>query len=136
MSKLRDGMSMAVVMDSMARSNRGAYIAMRHIMACEQARPIIALLDHYGIYEADLYVLYNDKCQGLVRKLHTLLMATKMGLLSATSLHNMAEDQMQVVHFTEETCKQFELTMRNAHELTQKTQERATHSPQIKKRWN
>ena len=109
---------------------------MKHILAYEQAKHVIALLDRYGIYGTDLYVLYNDKCQGLVRKLYTLLMATRMGLLSEEGLQKLTKDQNQVVHFTEETCKQFELTMRNAHELTQKTQERATHSPQIKKRWN
>ena len=133
MSRLEDGMNMVKVMELMAGHNRGAYIAMRHITAYEQARPMIALLDQYEIYGTDLYVLYNDKCHGLVGKLYTLLMATRLGLLSEEGLHKLAKDQNDMVHFTEETCKEFELTMRKAHELTQKTKERTTNSTQIKK---
>jgi len=133
MSKLEDGMTMVQVLEVMAGHNRGAYMAMKHILAYEQARPLTSLLDYYGIYGTDLYTLYNDKCQSLVRKLHTLLMATRMGLLSEEGLQKLAKDQNQVAHFTEEACKEFELTMRKAYELTEKTKKRTAYSPRIKK---
>lgn len=128
MSKLKNGMTMTEVFEAMAGHNPGAYRAMQHIHASESGRQIITLLDYYGIYGADLYTLYSYKCNGLVGKLHTLLMATHMNLMRKETLIELAKDQMDMKHFTEESCNEFELTMRKAHEQTQKAQKRTQNS--------
>lgn len=129
MNRLKNGMALATVFATMAGHNRGALIAMKHIHASDSGRQIISLLDHYGVYGTDLYVLYNDKCHGLVRKLHTLLMATHTGLMARQDLMDLAKDQMGRIHFTEELCTTFETTMRKVHEQTQKAKKRAQNNP-------
>lgn len=133
--RLSTGMKLSMVMRTMSGANRGAYVAMQHILAADAGRGMIQLLDRYGIYGTDLYTLYNDKCQGLVLKLNTLLMATNMKLMSVERLKELSKDQMDKIHFTEEVCLQFETAMRKAHEQTQ-AQERSTNNKRPMGYWD
>ena len=132
MSKLKNGMSLTDVYVTMAGRNRGAMLAVKHILATDSGRQIIGLLDLYGIYGTDLHILYSEKCHGLVRKLHTLLMATRVSLITVEDLLLMAKDQMDQIHFTEETCRNFETALRKAHEQTQEQKKRAQSGTDFK----
>lgn len=60
------------------------------------------ILDTWGIYGTDIYVLWNDKCNRDVRQMLMLMRATQLGIFSHTKLQEMAADQMRQVNLSDE----------------------------------
>ena len=56
---------------------------------------LVLLLDTWGIYGPDIYVLFNDKCGRDYRKMVLLLRATQLGILPHHMLKELAADQMR-----------------------------------------
>ncbi len=57
----------------------------------------LLLLDRYGIYDTDIYILYNDKCGGDIRKLLLLIRAVELGKYPESKLRELAGDQFNQV---------------------------------------
>ena len=60
----------------------------------------LLLLDTWGIYGSDIYILFSDKCQKDVRKMLMIMRATQLGLFSHVKLKEMAADQSRRVDIT------------------------------------
>jgi len=98
-------------MVKMAEGNPGAVSAMIDILDKHESidpqafmggMGSIMLLDTWGIYGSDIYILYSDKCGRDVRKMLMLMRATQLGKFSHTKLKQMASDQMREVDLTDE----------------------------------
>ena len=68
----------------------------------------IMILDTWEIYGADIYILFNDKCNRDVRKMLMLMRATQLGFFSHIKLKEMAHDQMRKINLTEEEFKELD----------------------------
>jgi len=99
------------ILVKMADGNPGAISAMMAIMehhdsidpqAMMGAMGAIMILDTWGIYGTDIYVLYSDKCDKDVRKFLLLQRACQLGHLPHSKLQQMAKDQAREVNLTEE----------------------------------
>lgn len=53
----------------------------------------ILLLDTYGIYGADIYVLYNDICERNLSKMVAVIRATQLGFLGSNILKDACSRQ-------------------------------------------
>lgn len=109
MSKLKEGMNGQEIVVAMAEGNIGAVVAMAEIRGTSQGSVILQLLDTYKIYGTDLYVLYNDKCMRLPRRLHTLLLGTQLKIIHPEELVKMAKDQNNdpLLSFSEAMVEKF-----------------------------
>lgn len=99
------------VIIKMADGNPGAITAMMAIMekhdeidpqAIMGGMGAIMILDTWGIYGTEIYILWNDKCNRDVRQMLMLMRATQMGMFSHTKLKEMAADQMREVNLSDE----------------------------------
>lgn len=117
MSKLKEGMNGQEVVVAMAEGNVGAVVAMAEIMGTSQGSVILQLLDTYKIYGTDLYVLYNDKCMRLPRRLHTLLLGTQLKIIYPEELVKMAKDQNNdpLLSFSEAMVEKFGSIIQATH---------------------
>jgi len=59
-------------------------------------------LDTWEIYGTDIYILWNDKCNGDTRKMLMLMRATQLGIFSHVKLKEMAADQARQVNLTDD----------------------------------
>ena len=107
--ELKDNIMSAMI--KMSEGNPGAARAMMEI--CTKGSAIdpqgamggfgaIMLLDTWEIYGSSIYVLFNDKCKGDVRRMMLLIRAAQLGHISHTRLQDMARDQMYKINLTEE----------------------------------
>lgn len=124
MKRLVKGMTMAQAIGAMAGCHPKALRGMKRIIVADGSQYLLALLDAYEIYEQDLYNLFEVKCNGLVRKLYTLLMSVRMNLITREHLTALSQDLDDKLHFTEEDWENFEKIMRKSHEQIQETQKR------------
>lgn len=53
----------------------------------------ILLLDTYGIYGTDIYVLYNDICERNLSKMVAVIRATQLGLFNSNILKDACSRQ-------------------------------------------
>ena len=99
------------VIIKMADGNPGAITAMMAIMEKhDEIDPqtimggmgAIMILNTWGIYGTEIYILWNDKCNRDVRQMLMLMRATQMGMFSHTKLKEMAADQMREVNLSDE----------------------------------
>lgn len=90
---LDDNITSAVM--KMAGGNPGAITALMELsVVAAKHDPDSALgvfgpmltLDSFGIYESDIWLLYNDVCSGSTAKVATLLRAVQMGMLDRNQL--------------------------------------------------
>ena len=95
----------------MAEGNPGAIAAITDIMnSADDIDPqsafgpmsAILMLDTWGIYSTDIYIIYNDKCNRDVRRMLMLFRATQLGLFSESKLQQMAADQRREINLTTE----------------------------------
>ena len=66
------------------------------------------LLDRYGIYGTDIYMLFNDKCGGDLRKLLLLIRATQLGKYPESKLKELAGDQFNQVSISDEVWEELD----------------------------
>ena len=59
------------------------------------------LLDTFGIYGSDIYILFNDKCNSEPDTMWALLKATQMGIIKQSKLKEMAADQCRQINLSE-----------------------------------
>lgn len=86
----------------MSEGNPGAIQAMCDILStCQRIYPYltktgynyIALLDKFGIYGTDIYVLYNDICERKVGRMLSVLKATRLGMFKLEVLQDAVSRQ-------------------------------------------
>ena len=103
-----DALSMMV---KMAEGNPGAITAMAEIIKHHNdidpqsmlgGLGEIMMLDEYGIYGTDIYILWNDKCGRDVRLVCVIMRAVQLGFFPKTRLCEMAHDQTRSINLTEE----------------------------------
>lgn len=63
--------------------------------------PLLSL-DTHGIYGADIYVLWKDKCGGDTRRMCMLLRAIQLGFISEIRVKAMAAEHCGVINLTDE----------------------------------
>lgn len=101
------------VIVKMAEGNPGAATAMMEIYTKgEKIDPeaamggfgAILLLDTFGIYGTEIYIIWSDKCKRDTRLMLMLMLmrAVQLGLMPESKLKTMAEDQMRQVDLTAE----------------------------------
>lgn len=98
----------------MAEGNPGALTAMmgiieKHDSIDPQAMlggiGAIMILDTWGIYGTEIYVLYSDKCGRDVRKMLLLMRACQLGMFQQLKLKEMAADQCRKINLTDDEWK-------------------------------
>ena len=118
----------------MSQGNPGAIMAMMDIInnhdridpqAVMGGLGAIMILDTWGIYGTDIYILYNDKCKKDVRQLLMLLRATQLGFFSHNKLKQMAADQMREIDLTEEEWQELDEKVCNQLDQFEKPKEKA-----------
>jgi len=114
MSKINLTDTLPSVVFKMSEGNPGAIMTMAEIIkhhdeidpqAVFGGLGAIMMLDTWKIYGADIYVLFNDKCNRDIRQMLMLIRATQLGFFSSTKLQELAHDQMRKVNLTD---KEFE----------------------------
>ena len=117
MSKIKLTDTSTVVIVKMAEGNPGAIVALMEIMkehdaidpqAAMGGLGAIMMLDTWGIYDSDIYILFNDKCKRNVRQMLMLMRATQLGLFSYNKLKKMASDQERQVNLTDEELQELD----------------------------
>lgn len=68
----------------------------------------ILLLDTWGIYGSNIYVLWNDQCNRDIREFMLLLRATQLGYFSSAKLKALSEDEMREGIITDEEWKEMD----------------------------
>lgn len=95
----------------MASGNPGAIAAMMDILqkhdsidpqALMGGLGAILILDTWGIYGSDIYVLWSDKCGKDARKMLMIMRAVQLGLFPERKLKEMAADQSRRINLTGE----------------------------------
>lgn len=108
--------SVADVIAKMADGNPGACTAMiEMIKHGKEIDPLcfmgglgaVMLLDTFGIYGTDIYILYSDQCKRDVRELLMLLRAGQFGFVREDKIKAVAADQMDEVRFSKEEMDEF-----------------------------
>lgn len=66
------------------------------------------LLDEYGIYGTGIYILYQDKCHGDLRRLLLLLRAAQLGKYPRSKLKELASDQFNQVAISDKVWEELE----------------------------
>ena len=97
--KLGDN-TMSVVI-KMSDGNPGAMDAVMRLLKPNNIDPdnilgglgMVLLMDTYGIYGTDIYVLYNDICDRNLPKMVAVLRATQMGMFSSNILKDACSRQ-------------------------------------------
>ena len=98
------------ILVKMSEGNPGALSAMMEILKHGEeidpqgfmgAMGSILILDTWGIYGTDIYVLWSDKCKRDVRQMLMLMRATQLGFFPNSRLKEMASDQMRQVNLDE-----------------------------------
>lgn len=111
--------AMSAVM-KMAEGNPGAAMAMMEIIEKhEDIDPqaafggfgTIMLLDTWGVYGTDIYVLFNDKCDRSVRKMLILIRATQLGIYPQSELTKLANDQSRQINLTQEEWESLDMAV-------------------------
>ena len=64
------------------------------------------LLDEWEIYGLGIFILFNDKCKGDVRKFLLLLRATQLGKYPKSKIKELASDQHQQVTISDEVWRE------------------------------
>lgn len=114
MSRLTLNDSVKSMLVKMSEGNPGALTAMMEIMekhdkidpqAAFGGIGAILMLDTWGIYGTEIYVLFSDKCGKDVRKMLMLMRATQLGLFPQSRLNEMAKDQAFKVNLTDDEFK-------------------------------
>lgn len=99
------------VLMKMADGNPGAITALMDIMQGSYAidpgymmggMGAIMMLDAWGIYGTNIYILWNDKCDRDLRRFVLLMQATRLGLFSKNKLIEMSNDQSRQIDVTDE----------------------------------
>lgn len=107
--ELTDTSQTAII--KMAEGNPGAVIAMIDILAKhDEIDPqamfgglgAIMLLDIWGIYGTEIYILFNDKCNRDVRKMLILMRSCQLGFLPQSKLNEMAKDQLREINLSDD----------------------------------
>lgn len=111
MSKLDFNDSQMDVLVKMADGNPGAVGALTEILTKgDEIDPqsfsgglgAILLLDSWGIYGSDIYVLWSDKCGKDVRKMLMLMRSCQLGNFCEWKLKEMAADQFRAINLSVE----------------------------------
>ena len=100
LSKIKEDMTCERVIILMADGNPGALQAVMELIKSESFGEI-NLLDDLGIHGADLYVLWNDKCDRDINKLKILIALTSVGIIKEERLKELSLDQCNEVKFNE-----------------------------------
>lgn len=117
MSKIQMEDTVMEIIAKMSDGNPGAINTMMIIMqehdkidpqAFLGGMGAIMMLDTYEIYGADIYVLFNDKCNKDVRKMLMLMRATQLGFFSMGKLKELAADHSRQNNLTEEEWKELD----------------------------
>ena len=104
----------------MSDGNPGALVAMISLM--EKTKEIdpqsvlgsmapIMSFDTHEIYGSSIYIIFNDKCGGDVRKTLLLLRAVQLGKFSAIRLKALAADQSRSVNITDDEWEYIDKTV-------------------------
>ena len=97
--KLTD--SMPEIIYKMSEGNPGAMNALMQILTPNDIDPdnlmggllAVFLLDSYGIYGSDIYILFNDICNRSLVKTLAVLRACQLGLFSSVTLKDACSRQ-------------------------------------------
>lgn len=90
--KLEDSTQDVIV--KMSKGNPGAAMALVSLISKHPMGLMLALLlDTYGIYGSDIYVLLNDICGGDIHKMAKVLQATQHGKFSSAVLKDACSRQ-------------------------------------------
>ena len=89
------------VIMKMSNGNPGAMDAVMRLLKPNNIDPdnvlgglgMVLLMDTYGIYGTDIYVLYNDICDRNLPKMVAVLRATQMGMFSSNILKDACSRQ-------------------------------------------
>lgn len=89
------------VVSKMSEGNPGAMNVLMQMLMPNEIDPdnilgemgYIFLLDTFGIYGTDIYVLYNDICEKDLAKMYAVLRATQLGLFSPVILKDASNRQ-------------------------------------------
>lgn len=113
--KLED--SLQDVLIKMSEGNPGSISCMMAILqehdkidpdAALSGIEAILMLDTYGIYGTDIYILFSDKCDKDIRQMLMLMRATQLGYFSDVRLREMASDQMREINLTDDEWKELD----------------------------
>jgi hypothetical protein len=113
-SKITMGDSVLDILTKMSDGNPGAVVALSETIsrnaevdpdALMGSLNTLMLLDTWGIYGADIHVLYKDKCGCDVVKMIMLVRATQLGLFPHERLKELASDHMYKINLSEEEMK-------------------------------
>ena len=68
----------------------------------------VLFLNEWEIYGSEIYILFEDKCHGNVRKLLLLLRATQLGKFAKSKLKELATDQYKQLAISNEIWKELD----------------------------
>ena len=114
MSRIKSDDNVQDILIKMSEGNPGALAAMMEILekhneidpqAAMGGLGAILILDTWGIYGTEIYVLFSDKCGKDVRKMLMLIRATQLGLFPQSRLNEMARDQSFRINLTDDEFK-------------------------------
>ena len=118
MSKIKLTDTIIDIVLKMSKDNPGAIQTLMEILTGSQRidpeclfqglGPLL-MLDTYEIYGSDIYILFNDKCNGDVRILLMLLRAVQLGYYPEAKLKQLAADQSRQVNITTEELNELDI---------------------------
>ncbi len=117
MSRITSEDNLMTSIINMAEGNPGATTAMMEILekhdsidpqAVMGGIGAIMILDTWGIYGTDIYVLFNDKCERDVRRMLMLMRATQLGLFPHSRLQQLASDQMREINLSDDEWQEID----------------------------
>ena len=100
-SRIKNTDSMPIVISKMAGNNFGAMDVVIKILQDKIIDPdnllegvgTIIMLDNFGIYGTDIYVLYNDICERNLVKMIAVLRSVQLGIFDRTILKDACHRQ-------------------------------------------
>jgi hypothetical protein len=75
---------------AMSDGNPGAAVALSELIKNDESKGLlqVLMLDEWGIYGSDIWVLYSDICQKDVLKMSAVITATQRGKFNSATLKN------------------------------------------------